>query len=165
MVDMDDPSTHKSFFKDLFDNDKKYELLTYGTYIVNNTFANNFTGKRGSALLIELVSELKMTENKFMSNGPVHTYNEIWYSPYYKNFLYNKRTLCYYLLGTELLGDCKDEPSWFNRCYRNGYAIDMPQLQGTIYILNCHELDTCWELNSSGSFHSFEDYYEFYKPW
>ena len=89
MVDLAVPSTHKSYLKDLFDVDKTYELLTYGTYIVNNTFANNYTGKRGSALLIELISELKLTENKFMSNGPVNTYNEIWHSPYYKNFLYN----------------------------------------------------------------------------
>ena len=103
--------------------------MTYGTYIVNNTFANNHSGKRGSALLIELVNEVKMLENKFMSNGPVQTYAEIEHSPYYKNFLYNQRTLSYYLLDPQpKLGDCKDEMSWFDRCYRNGYAIDMPQL-------------------------------------
>ena len=158
VVALDDPSTHKSYLQDLFDENKQYELLTYGTYIVNNTFANNYTGKRGSALLIELISELKIIENKFMSNGPVHTYTEIEHSPYYKNFLYNKRTLSYYLLGVQLLGDCKDEFSWFNRCHREGYEIDMPQLQGAIYLLNCHQLDTCWLIGSLPSDITFTEY-------
>ena len=100
-----------------------------------------------------------------MSNGPVHTYSEIENSPYYKHFLYKKRTLSYYLLGTELLGDCKDEPAWFNRCYRNGYAIDMPQLQGAIYLLNCHELDTCWLIGQYPAGVDFATAFKFYRPW
>jgi len=43
---------------DLYDTSISYEILTYGTLIVNNNFANNYSGKRGTALLIELVSEL-----------------------------------------------------------------------------------------------------------
>ena len=63
-----------------------------------------------------------------MNNGPMQTYREIEHSPYYKHFLYNKRTLAFYLLSTAQLGDCKDEAAWFNRCYRLGYNIDMPQV-------------------------------------
>ena len=58
LVGLDDPSTHKSLVTDLFDSSITYEVLTYGTLIVNNTFANNYSGKRGTALLIELVNEL-----------------------------------------------------------------------------------------------------------
>ena len=92
----------------------------YGTLIVNNTFSNNFSGKRGSALLIELVNELQVIGNQFMSNGPVHTYREIEYSPYVKNFMKNNRTLAYYLLDTSF-GNCIDESAWFGKCYRQGY--------------------------------------------
>ena len=126
IVGLDDPSTHKSAIEDLFEESIQYEFLTYGTMIVNNTFSNNYSGKRGTALLIELVNELKIAENKFMSNGPVQTYAEIEHSPFYKHFLYNERTLTYYLLDKETLGDCKDEASWLNQCYLDGKAIDMP---------------------------------------
>ena len=63
-----------------------------------------------------------------MNNGPVNSLREIEYSPYYNNFLYNKRTLSFYVLDTSELGDCKYEAAWFNSCYRYGYTIDMPQV-------------------------------------
>ena len=81
-------------------------MLTYGTKIVDNTFTNNFSGKRGTALLIESVNELQVTKNKFMNNGPVQAYSEIANSPYYKYFLKNKRTLSFYMLETDELGVC-----------------------------------------------------------
>ena len=96
---LDDPSTQKTLVADLFDSEEHYELLSYGTWIKNNTFANNYSGKRGTALLIELVNNLFIEENQFMNNGPVQTYQEIEHSPYYKHFLYNDRTLAFYLLG------------------------------------------------------------------
>ena len=55
----------------MFDSEENYELLAYGTWIKNNTFANNYSGKRGTALLIELVNNLFIEENQFMNNGPV----------------------------------------------------------------------------------------------
>ena len=109
------------------EGEHSFELLMYGTLIVNNTFSNNFSGKRGSALLIELINELQLIDNTFMNNGPVHAYREIEHSPYVKNFLKNNRTLSYYLLDTSY-GNCVDEWSWFNSCYRTGYKIDMPQI-------------------------------------
>ena len=125
---LDDPSTHTSVVYDLFDTTIGYEVLTYGTRIVNNTFSNNYSGKRGTAMLIERVNEVQIIDNKFMANGPVQAYAELANSPYYKSFLYKKRTLAYYLLDKDTLGDCTDESAWFNRCYRTGFAIDMPQV-------------------------------------
>lgn len=55
---LDDPSTHKSIVFDIFDSSIEYEVLTYGTWIKDNTFTNNYSGKRGTALLIEYVNEL-----------------------------------------------------------------------------------------------------------
>ena len=55
---LDDPSTHKSIVVDIFDPIIEYEVLTFGTWIKNNTFTNNYSGKRGTALLIEHVNEL-----------------------------------------------------------------------------------------------------------
>ena len=98
--EIDNPSTHKSTIIDLFDSNKKYEVLTYGTLIANNTFDSNFSGKRGTALLIELVNEIQVTNNRFMNNGPVETYSEMKHSPYYEHFLDKKRTLSFYLLET-----------------------------------------------------------------
>ena len=140
---LDDPSTHKTLLQDLFDEEQYYELLSYGTWIKNNTFANNYSGKRGSALLLELINNLLIEDNEFKNNGPVQAYREIEFSPYYKHFLYNERTVSFYLLGLQL-GNCVDESAWFNRCYRSGYEIDMPQVQGALYIKNCHSVDTCW---------------------
>lgn len=101
LVGMDLPFIHKSELTDLFDPTITYGLLTYGTLIHNNTFSNNFAGKKGSTLLIELINEVQILDNKFMGNGPVQTYREIEFSPYYKNFLYNQRTLSYYLLNKD----------------------------------------------------------------
>ncbi len=71
-------------------------MLTFGTLIAENTFSYNYSGKRGTALLIELINHLKINDNKFMENGPVHAYQEMENSPYYYHFSYNKRTLAYY---------------------------------------------------------------------
>ena len=96
---LDDPETHKTNLTDLFDPKITYELLSYGTLIVNNTFSNNASGKRGTALLIELISHLKVEDNQFMHNGPVHSYREVENSPFYRLFLKNIRTLTFYQLG------------------------------------------------------------------
>ena len=55
---LDDPSTSKVEIKDQYDDSKTFTLLKYGTMISNNTFSGNSSGKRGTALLIELVNEL-----------------------------------------------------------------------------------------------------------
>ena len=122
---MDDPFEHKTKLVDIIDPKIIYEVKTYGTLVVNNTFSNNYSGKRGTAMLIERISHLEVEDNKFMHNGPVHTYRELDHSPYYKLFLKNVRTLAFYQLS-RAQGSCNDEPSWLNRCYKSGNYFDMP---------------------------------------
>ena len=55
---LDDPRIHKSIVVDIVDPFIEYEVLTYGTLIKDNTFSGNYSGKRGTALLTELVNEL-----------------------------------------------------------------------------------------------------------
>ena len=142
-------------------------MLEYGTLIVKNTFANNFSGKRGSALLIERINEVQVIENKFMNNGPVHAYREIEYSPYVNKFLKNNRTLTYYSLSTEF-GACADEWAWLNMCYRQGFKIDMPQIQGALHVRNCFNSFSCWyaekEYDTVKNM-NYTSYVKFYKPW
>ena len=99
IASLDNPQSHVTTLTDLFDLRITYDLKTYGTVIVNNTFSSNFSGKRGTALLIEQISHLEVEGNKFMQNGPVHAYREMENSPYYRLFLYNIRTLSFYQLG------------------------------------------------------------------
>ena len=112
-----------------------------------------------------------------MENGPVHALAEIEYSPYYRHIIYKSRTLAFYLLS-KTIGDCKDEATWFEQCFRPGYEIDMPQIQGALYIKNCHSLSTCWFVTTDGQKPSkrvngndysedveFEEQMRLYKPW
>ena len=60
-IELADPSTHQTQIIDYFDlelRELQHSVLTFGTLIANNTFSSNYSGKRGSALLIELVNEL-----------------------------------------------------------------------------------------------------------
>jgi hypothetical protein len=71
VVSVDIPTDHTSIVQDLWDEKVQYEVLTFGTHISGNTFSYNYSGKRGTALLIELINHLKINDNKFMENGPV----------------------------------------------------------------------------------------------
>ena len=57
-IELDNPAEKKAIVQDLIIEKDKYEVMAYGTTISNNTFSMNYSGKRGSALLIELVSHL-----------------------------------------------------------------------------------------------------------
>lgn len=89
----EDPSEAVMNVTDLFDLDDKgsyrtnYTVMKYATYIYNNTFRNNMSGKKGTALLISKVSELRVFKNVFEENGPVNAIMERKYSPYYEFFL------------------------------------------------------------------------------
>ena len=51
---------------DLVDEKEFYVIMAYGTVISNNTFSMNYSGKRGTALLLEMISHLKVDDNSFM---------------------------------------------------------------------------------------------------
>ena len=38
----------------------QYTFLKYGTFIYDNTFSNNYAGMRGTAILIDNISEVQI---------------------------------------------------------------------------------------------------------
>ena len=80
---LDMPYQNKTIVKGYVNKDDEYEINPYGTIISKNSFSQNYSGMRGTAILTELVSHLEVVENKFMQNGPVHAYREMENSPYY----------------------------------------------------------------------------------
>ena len=83
-----------------------------------------------------------------MNNGPVTAYHEIQYSPYHMHVNKTGRTFTFFLTEsvTDQTGTCRDETQYFARCRLEGNLIDMPQMQGAIYIENCHDLETCFRV-------------------
>ena len=107
---LEDPSTHTTKLKSILNDEESFEFLTYGTFIHDNTFSNNHSGKKGTALLIENINEVQIKKNTFMYNGPVTAYTEIQYSPYYRYMTDENRTISYYH-GTS---NCWEEAKYFN---------------------------------------------------
>ena len=50
----------------------------------NNNFIRNFAGMQGTAVKMFHLSNLNIYNNNFTENGPVTSFSEIEYSPYYK---------------------------------------------------------------------------------
>lgn len=73
---------------------------------------------------------------------------EIAHSPYYKFFTYNNRTLAFHLTEPEIFGECMDETQYFRECRRENYQIDMPMVQGTVYVENCKDPRYCYLMKS-----------------
>ena len=63
---------------------KNYTLLEYGTLIQNNKFIENYAGKKGTALLVDSISEVQIIDNIFENNGPTTLAAEREFSPYFK---------------------------------------------------------------------------------
>ena len=114
----EDPIETTMNVTDIFDlNDNgdfrtNYTLIKYATYIVNNTFRNNYSGKKGTAMVISGVSELNIFENIFEENGPVTAVREMEYSPYYIFFTNRTKTLSYFINN----GTCPDELNYYELC-------------------------------------------------
>lgn len=53
-----DPATHLTQVGSIADTNGIIKVLTYGTLIRSNTFERNYSGMRGSALLIDGINEL-----------------------------------------------------------------------------------------------------------
>ena len=82
---LEDPTTTIETFTDPDETlTFSYDILKYGTLIYDNSFTNNYAGMRGTAILIEKISEVQIIDNRFTDNGPVTASKEIQYSPYYK---------------------------------------------------------------------------------
>ena len=140
---LEDPSTEMFEYEDvLSEYNTVYDVPKYGTLIFDNTFSNNYSGMRGTAILIEKISEIQIMNNRFTDNGPVTASKEIQYSPYYKYMTDQKRTISFYVKNT----DVTDEAKYFNKEWVDELTIDMPMVQGAVYIKNCNDVSTCFGL-------------------
>jgi hypothetical protein len=74
---LEDPQTHTTWMQSEINDKIYFKFLTYGTLIRDNTFSNNHSGKKGTALLIEKINEVQIIKNTFLNNGPVTAYTEI----------------------------------------------------------------------------------------
>ena len=71
---------------DLYNSSKTYEVPKYATVMKNNNFTRNFAGMQGTAVKMLHLSSMNIYNNNFVENGPVTSFSEIEYSPYYKYF-------------------------------------------------------------------------------
>lgn len=51
------------------------------------------------------------------------------------------KTLLYY---DSIDHKCFSEFDYFHKCATPSYEIDMPQTQGALHIINCHNKPECW---------------------
>ena len=107
--------------------------------IQGNHFANNYAGKKGTALLVDSVSELVVQHNVFENNGPVTSQTEIAYSPYYEYLANSHHTISYFPDSS-----CTDEFQYFAQCQSEFKHLEMNQVKGALYIKGCHDDFTCF---------------------
>lgn len=92
-----DPSTQdlkeKVNVKDLLDSGLQHSVFRYQTHISSNEFVENHAGMGGSAIAADFYNQLVISDNLFKKNGPVTSYAEIDFSPYYKYFSSEQRPL------------------------------------------------------------------------
>ena len=86
---------------DLFDTTLNHTILKYATEVSNNTFVKNFAGMKGSALTMNFINEVQVTRNTFLENGPVTSFEEALYSPYYKYLALSNRTISLNLMSCD----------------------------------------------------------------
>ena len=89
----DDPATVTDSITDLYNNETTYTLLKYATKISSNYFTKNYAGIKGSAIAMDEISEIIITNNTFKENGPTTAFSEVELSPYYKYFALQQKTL------------------------------------------------------------------------
>lgn len=108
--------------RDPTDKMMTHVVLRYGTLIQRNTFSDNMSGQKGTAILTSKINEVQINENEFMNNGPVFGHREIEFSPYYRFLAHKDRLLTFF--DEEL--KCRDEFEWYHKCAREDTSIDMP---------------------------------------
>ena len=115
-------------------------VLKYATQVTNNEFSRNYAGMRGSALAMFGVSEMQIANNTFTENGPVTTFSEAMYSPYYKYLALGQKLLTVNTPTREfsLCINISNEFDYMEKCSRFFlnplYYFDMPALTGAVHI-------------------------------
>lgn len=140
----DDPVTKEVNITDLFNATHNYTLLKYATKVANNNFTSNFAGMKGSALAMFELSELQITQNFFKSNGPVTSFEEEIYSPYFKYFALGAKKLTMNLPITDSCVNATNEFEYVEQCVNQLKFIDTPPLTGAIHIENCEAGMSCY---------------------
>jgi hypothetical protein len=114
----------------------EYEVYTYILYILKDTFLENYSGLKGTALYINYISSPSIDLSDFVLNGPVYSYFELLYSPYLKYF--STRTITYY----DQYKECLNEFSFLSSCISEDNYIDFSHVLGAVYVGHC-ELQDC----------------------
>ena len=90
-----------------------------------------------------LLSDIHILNNTFMENGPVTTFSEVQYSPYYKYFAMGSRKITLNVDACQGIYNYTNEFDYFDHCYHVVNFIDMPPLEGAIHITHCHNGNLC----------------------
>ena len=91
----DDPLTTYDYFEDLYDPKIKYKLLKYATHIKYNNFTSNYAGMKGTAVLLSFINAVEVEDNYFFENGPVTSFSEAFWSPFYKYFALGEKLITF----------------------------------------------------------------------
>ena len=68
-----DPKTKTTNITDLiYPETVNYTIAEYSTFVRNNTFIFNSAGMKGTALMIQGLSDVVVLHNNFSENGPVY---------------------------------------------------------------------------------------------
>ena len=124
---------------DTIDGVTNYTLLEYGTLIQKNIFYNNYAGKKGTALLIDSISELVIQDNLFKENGPVTSQTERAYSPYYRYLANGNHTITYFPKANST-----DEYQYFAEFQSEFKHLEMNAVKGALYIKSCYDKPLCF---------------------
>ena len=125
----------------MFDTTLNHTILKYATEVSSNTFIKNFAGMKGSALTMNFINEVQVTRNTFFENGPVTSFEEALYSPYYKYLALSNRTISLNLMSCD---SATNEYEYMQSCYDELRALDMPALTGAVHIEGCETSVICY---------------------
>ena len=96
-------------------------VVSHSNFVtVNNSdFNNNLGGQKGSAIYLSFVSNANLVNNKFVNHGPILSFSENNYSPYYKFLLASSRSAVYY----NPTQNCTDEFAYISSCIATGFKV------------------------------------------
>jgi hypothetical protein len=99
--------------------------------IHKNTFKENFSGLKGTALYLKGISNTEISSSTFTLNRPVYKKDELDYSPYVKYF--SSRGITFH----DKKSICSDEFEYLVSCVSSLYKIAFPHVKGALYVEYC----------------------------
>eukprot|EP00347_Sterkiella_histriomuscorum_P022241 403331176 len=130
-------------FSSVINPDNLFIVYAFQFSILNCIFKENYSGQRGTAVFMALVSKIRIVGTIFEKNGPVYGYIETYNSPYSKYF--SGRPLSF--TDPEVNG-CYEEFGYINFCSNVDKQIDWPSVRGALNVLGCSET---WCLNANNT--------------